>query len=437
MPRAGVVRRRVRLRRSGRPTGVVLRRFRGRGDPRTGDATRAHPRAAGGHRPQSRRARCDGRRQLGPGGQGGPWAGRGPARTHGGRIPRPGATSPTRRRCSRATTSSGHLASIRPVTGWPWWCGTTRTCRGTPRRCSWCHSSRSEGDGMLQVAGPPWPVAGGPGESVGQPAWCRDGTLRFVSDRRGWWQPYVHPGVPEAGSTRHALTDVAAEFHGPDWVLGQCTMAELADGTLVARQTASGRDSLVPLGLRRPGRSAGPAVRLDRRALCPRWGAGTDRQHTRGAGERLGVGAGKGRPRPALRGRARRSPAGTLRGGSPSRSRDAPVVPSTARSTGRRPRPRLRPRARRRWSRGATVAPRPRVRRGWTSPCSSSRPAVSPWPAWTMPGARGTGGRTGARSGGNGVSPMPRTASMPRCTSPRAVTSTQGGWRYVVAVREA
>ena len=108
---------------------------------------------------------------------------------------------------------------------------------------------RSEGDAMLQAAGPPWPVAGGPGESVGQPAWCRDGTLRFVSDRRGWWQPYVHPGVPDAGSTAQALTDVAAEFHGPDWVLGQCTMAELADGTLVARQTASGRDSLVFLGL--------------------------------------------------------------------------------------------------------------------------------------------------------------------------------------------
>ncbi len=51
-------------------------------------------------------------------------------------------------------------------------------------------------DGTLRAAGTPWAVAGGPGESVGQPAWCRDGSLRFVSDRRGWWQPYVHPGVP-------------------------------------------------------------------------------------------------------------------------------------------------------------------------------------------------------------------------------------------------
>ena len=39
--------------------------------------------------------------------------------------------------------------------------------------------------------GEPLLVAGGPGESVGQPAWQADGRLRFVSDRRGWWQPFV------------------------------------------------------------------------------------------------------------------------------------------------------------------------------------------------------------------------------------------------------
>ena len=122
--------------------------------------------------------------------------------------------------------------------------------------------------GALRAAGPPWPVAGGPGESVGQPAWSGDGTLRFVSDRRGWWQPYAHPGVPASGSASQALTDVAAEFHGPDWVLGQCTMAELADGTLVARMTASGRDSVVALA-----GGVGPAEPLDQpcvsiAALC-------------------------------------------------------------------------------------------------------------------------------------------------------------------------
>ena len=43
------------------------------------------------------------------------------------------------------------------------------------------------------------------------------------------------------------MTRQQAEFHGPDWVLGQQTMAEMADGTLVARMTASGRDALVSL----------------------------------------------------------------------------------------------------------------------------------------------------------------------------------------------
>jgi dipeptidyl aminopeptidase/acylaminoacyl peptidase len=75
--------------------------------------------------------------------------------------------------------------------------------------------------------------------------WQRDGTLRFVSDRTGWWRPYLHSGTEDGVAV--ALTDVEAEFHGPDWVLGQMTMAELPDGTVVARMTANGRDALVAL----------------------------------------------------------------------------------------------------------------------------------------------------------------------------------------------
>ena len=103
------------------------------------------------------------------------------------------------------------------------------------------------GADTLDAAGAPWPVAGGPAEAVGQPAWRRDGTLRFVSDRRGWWQPYVHAGWPDADAESQPLTDRSAEFHGPDFVLGQATMADLADGTLVARMTASGLDSVIRL----------------------------------------------------------------------------------------------------------------------------------------------------------------------------------------------
>jgi dipeptidyl aminopeptidase/acylaminoacyl peptidase len=107
--------------------------------------------------------------------------------------------------------------------------------------------SSSRDDDLLVAAGTPWVVAGGSDESVGQPAWQRDGTLRFVSDRRGWWQPYVHPGTPDAPAGPAPLDDTEAEFHGPDWVLGQSTFAELPDGSVVARRTAAGRDTLVRL----------------------------------------------------------------------------------------------------------------------------------------------------------------------------------------------
>jgi dipeptidyl aminopeptidase/acylaminoacyl peptidase len=109
-------------------------------------------------------------------------------------------------------------------------------------------SAADTGDDALIPVGPAWVVAGGPEESIGQPGWQRDGTLRFVSDRRGWWQPYVHPGTPDDAAGAEPLTDVPAEFHGPDWVLGQATFAELPDGTLLARQTSAGRDALVRLG---------------------------------------------------------------------------------------------------------------------------------------------------------------------------------------------
>jgi dienelactone hydrolase len=100
----------------------------------------------------------------------------------------------------------------------------------------------------LTAAGAPWVVAASPDESVGQPAWRLDGGLRFVSDRQGWWQPYLHPGTHPGTAGAHPaepMTDEEAEFHGPDWVLGQTTMVEMRDGSLVARRTSGGRDSLV------------------------------------------------------------------------------------------------------------------------------------------------------------------------------------------------
>ncbi len=94
-------------------------------------------------------------------------------------------------------------------------------------------------------------VAGGEGSSVGQPLWCRDGGLVFVWDRTGWWLPHRMPpdggSAGSAGSTVSALVEFEAEFHGPDWVLGQATLAERPDGSLVARMHRDGRDHLVRL----------------------------------------------------------------------------------------------------------------------------------------------------------------------------------------------
>jgi dipeptidyl aminopeptidase/acylaminoacyl peptidase len=93
-------------------------------------------------------------------------------------------------------------------------------------------------------------VAGGEDSSVGQPRWGRDGSLYFVDDRTGWWLPYRlaggNLGAPGAGP--ELLVDTEAEFHAPDWVLGQATMAERSDGSLVCRMHRDGRDQVVQLG---------------------------------------------------------------------------------------------------------------------------------------------------------------------------------------------
>ena len=91
-------------------------------------------------------------------------------------------------------------------------------------------------------------IAGGPGVSVGQPWWTRDGGLVFVDDRSGWWAPSVlGPDQLAGGAPTGPLVDRAAEFHAPDWVLAQSTMAESAGGALVCRMHADGRDQVVRL----------------------------------------------------------------------------------------------------------------------------------------------------------------------------------------------
>jgi dipeptidyl aminopeptidase/acylaminoacyl peptidase len=78
-------------------------------------------------------------------------------------------------------------------------------------------------------------VAGGPGESAGQPRWLADGRLIFVSDRTGWWNLYLRKG----GSDR-PLCSMEAEFSGPQWQFGQNPYAELDENRLLCAVVRAG-----------------------------------------------------------------------------------------------------------------------------------------------------------------------------------------------------
>ena len=114
------------------------------------------------------------------------------------------------------------------------------------------------------ILGPSRVVAGGPGRSVGQPTWCLDGSLVVLDDRSGWWLPYrieaselrsdlqscleTDSDGPSVSTTSDVpLVSLEGEWHDPDWALGQSTLAEMADGSLVARMHADGRDHLARL----------------------------------------------------------------------------------------------------------------------------------------------------------------------------------------------
>ena len=89
-------------------------------------------------------------------------------------------------------------------------------------------------------------VAGGPAESVLQPAWSPDGRLHFVSDRSGWWNLYR-----DESDHATALATLAAEFAKPPWVFGLQNYGFLPDGRIAA---AFGRDGVEHLGLIDPAR---------------------------------------------------------------------------------------------------------------------------------------------------------------------------------------
>ena len=71
-------------------------------------------------------------------------------------------------------------------------------------------------------------VAGGPHESIFQPAWSPDSTLHFVSDRTGYWNLYRWDGTHAA-----PLAPMDAECGRPHWQFGCATYA-FVDETRIA-----------------------------------------------------------------------------------------------------------------------------------------------------------------------------------------------------------
>jgi dipeptidyl aminopeptidase/acylaminoacyl peptidase len=98
------------------------------------------------------------------------------------------------------------------------------------------------------LAGDPVTVAGGPEESVFQPAWSPDGVLHLVSDRTGWWNLYrVGPG-----GGLEPLYPAEEEFGHPQWVFGMATYAFLPGDRIAC---IHGRGPMLRLGVLDPGGS--------------------------------------------------------------------------------------------------------------------------------------------------------------------------------------
>ena len=229
-----------------------------------------------------------------------------------GHRPPSGGRGPRPRRRTRPPVplvdQSDFVAAPRPSPDGRWlaWMAWDHPAMPWDRSSLWLARLDESADGIAVVG--PYRVAGGE-SSVGQPRWGRDGSLVFVDDRTGWWLPYrlaaADVGRPEAGP--RALVGLEAEFHAPDWVLGQSTMAERSDGSLVCRVHRDGRDQVVRPGSGRPlDRSRPLGCRGGRAALCGHRRAGGDRRDRRAA-RRAGLDAdrGQGRLRGSLVGRGR------------------------------------------------------------------------------------------------------------------------------------
>ena len=106
---------------------------------------------------------------------------------------------------------------------------------------SWDHPDMPWDASRLWLAelGEPEParaVAGGPRESIVQPAWSPDGQLYFVSDRTGWWNLYR---LADDGPV--PVCPMSAEFAGPAWAFGLRWYDFLSANAILACFSEGGR----------------------------------------------------------------------------------------------------------------------------------------------------------------------------------------------------
>ena len=85
-------------------------------------------------------------------------------------------------------------------------------------------------------------VAGGPRESIFQPAWSPRGELHFTSDRSGWWNLYRL-----RGGEVQALHPMQAEFGEPQWAFGMSCYGFDGRGRIVCTVRRGGDAQLARL----------------------------------------------------------------------------------------------------------------------------------------------------------------------------------------------
>jgi dipeptidyl aminopeptidase/acylaminoacyl peptidase len=82
-------------------------------------------------------------------------------------------------------------------------------------------------------------VAGGPEESIFQPAWSPDNQLHFISDRTGWWNLYK-----EDDGEVTPLAPIEADLGVPQWIFGFSRYAFLSNGVIACVYNLNGTHHL-------------------------------------------------------------------------------------------------------------------------------------------------------------------------------------------------